>query len=429
MYAAYVCKLTNVRPHPNADRIKLATVFGNQIVVGLDSQEGDIGIYFPTDGQLSEDYAKANNLVGYTDPETGEHKGGFFAENRRVRTQKFRGEKSDGYFAPLSSLDFFKPTKKELEVGFVFDSINGIKICQKYFIPVKHSGGGSHNKTKKKHQKNIMFKEHFDTEQWAYNKHKLQPNSLAILTLKQHGTSMRTGRVKEQIEDISFFKRIIRIVKKQDIQQWKVISGTRRVELGDGFSEEGFYGNNSFRKKHHDILAPNLHKGETVFYEVVGWVNKDTPIMLIADNKKIQDKEFVKRYGDKTIFTYGCPEGESDMYVYRITQTNEDGKSFELPWSAVKERCKELGVKTVPELAVVFNPTVADIDTLIDFHVEGPDLIDPTHIREGVVIRLENIGKEIYCLKHKNFFFKCLEGIVKDNGVADIEEAEEEKKE
>ena len=34
-YQGYVTKLKNVRPHPNADRMKLADCFGNTVCVGL----------------------------------------------------------------------------------------------------------------------------------------------------------------------------------------------------------------------------------------------------------------------------------------------------------------------------------------------------------------------------------------------------------
>ena len=37
-------------------------------------------------------------------------------------------------------------------------------------------------------------------------------------------------------------------------------------------------------------------------------------------------KSFIKQYGNETTFSYGCEPGQSDMYVYRMTMTNEDGK-------------------------------------------------------------------------------------------------------
>ena len=50
MYCGYVTTLKNVRQHPNADRMKLADCFGNTVCVGLDAADGEIVIYFPTDG-------------------------------------------------------------------------------------------------------------------------------------------------------------------------------------------------------------------------------------------------------------------------------------------------------------------------------------------------------------------------------------------
>ena len=49
MYKAYITVLTNVRPHPNADRLLLADVFGNTVCVSTDYTEGQLGVYFPTD--------------------------------------------------------------------------------------------------------------------------------------------------------------------------------------------------------------------------------------------------------------------------------------------------------------------------------------------------------------------------------------------
>jgi hypothetical protein len=52
-YNAHVTRLTNVTPHSNANLVQLATCDGNQVVIGLDHAEGELGVYFPTDGQIS----------------------------------------------------------------------------------------------------------------------------------------------------------------------------------------------------------------------------------------------------------------------------------------------------------------------------------------------------------------------------------------
>ena len=50
-YSAIVAHI-NTRPFPNADRLLLGTCLGNQVVVGLDTQDGELGVFFNADGQL-----------------------------------------------------------------------------------------------------------------------------------------------------------------------------------------------------------------------------------------------------------------------------------------------------------------------------------------------------------------------------------------
>ena len=128
MYKGTVLRIKNVRPHPNADRVKLATCHGNQVVVGLEVEEGHIGVYFPCDGQLSDEFCRANNL--YREASLNkfpEDKGGMFDSNRRVRAQKFRGEISDGFWVPLHYFGFIQVTGLDVE-GFEFDEWCGVHI-------------------------------------------------------------------------------------------------------------------------------------------------------------------------------------------------------------------------------------------------------------------------------------------------------------
>ena len=58
-------------------------------------------------------------------------------------------------------------------------------------------------------------------------------------------------------------------------------------------------------------------------------------------------------------------------------------------------------------------------------YYDGPDPIGKIHVREGVVVRIVNRPK--FCaFKYKNWYFKCIEGIIKNDAVEpDIEEKEE----
>ena len=65
-----------------------------------------------------------------------------------------------------------------------------------------------------------------------------------------------------------------------------------------------------------------------------------------------------------------------------------------------------------------------DLMSRVEKYYDGEDPIGGSHIQGGVV-RIDN-RPSFTAYKHKNFNFKCLEGIIKDTSDAlDMEEAEE----
>ena len=464
MYKAYITALTNVRKHPNADRLLLADVFGNTVCVSTDYCEGEIGIYFPTDGQLSVEFAEKNNLVRKKD-DAGNNIGGYMdPDKRNVTAIRLRGEKSDGLFLPLSCLTYTGINMDTLNVGDVIDgAINGHEICCKY-IPRSNARRGhvtEGNKTRKKKVATApLFKEHADTEQLAYNLGAFKSGDEIEISLKMHGTSQRTAYLPVFKGYKKTFMDWLCRRQGKPIYDWGYVSGTRRVVLEN--YEGGFYGNNEFREQHSKVFEGKLWKGETVYYEVVGFTTSGAPIMSTASNSKLQDKEFIKQYGKETVFSYGCdPEGtdkghyedivwvgpQSNIYVYRMTMTNEDGEVVEYTPDFMRYRCEQMGVKTVPVFGrgvisedrlhfvapdgydhdyYICDGTIGDmVIRLAEQYYDGPDPVGKTHVREGVVVRIINRPK-FAAYKHKNFSFKVLEGIVKVEAEApDMEEAQE----
>ena len=449
MYKAYITTLKNVRKHPNADKLLLADCFGNTVCVSLDYTEGMVGVYFPTDGKLSEEFCTQHNLVRKKD-ENGVNIGGYLdPEKRNITAIKLRGEKSDGLFMPISCLDycFDKGTAAEnLKVGDTIDTVGGHLICEKY-IPKKAnrtSAGGAGTRAHRRAKRSIAptFFEHADTEQLAYNLAAFKPGDLVEITLKMHGTSQRTGYLKIfKGMKRTFWDKIFRR-EGTEIYDWGYVSGTRRTVLDD--FDGGFYGSNAFRETHARQFEGKLRKGETVYYEVVGFTDTGAGIMGAGNNEKL-GKDFVKQYGKETIFSYGCvpvisvdsEDIQSDMYVYRMTSTNEDGEVVEYTPDFMRYRCEQMGVKCVPVFWTGFipeNPASATDPTITagewiknkaELFYEGADPVGKTHVREGVVARVINRPK-FTAYKHKNFEFKVLEGIIKDVADApDMEEAQE----
>lgn len=419
-YCAYVTALKNVRKHPNADKLLLAECFGNTVCVDLSYSEGDIGIYFPTDGQLSEEFACENNLLRKKD-EFGNNIGGYLdPEKRNITAIRLRGEKSEGLFLPLSCLEYCYKNKTEviLNVGEQITVVNGHEICQKY-IPRKSPSQSSTRLGNKARKKKVpiapLFAEHADTEQLVYNLNAFKAGDQIEITLKMHGTSQRTGYLpifKEYKR--TFLDKILRR-EGTPIYDWGYVSGTRRTVL-ENYSG-GYYGSNAFREEHSKIFEGKLWKGETVYYEVVGYTKDGGTIMGKANNKKLNDKNFIKTYGKETIFSYGCEQGQSDMYVYRMTMTNEDGQVVEYTPDFMRYRCEMMGVKTVPLFWKGTIPELAEpqsyIKDIAEMFYSGADPVGKTHIREGVVVRILNRPK-FAAYKHKNFEFKVLEGIIKE---------------
>ena len=418
MYEAYIVKINSLRKHENADRLQIAEIFNNNVIVDLSTKIGDVGIYFPVDGKLGQEYAEHNNLLRKKDEQGNEIGGYLDAEKRNIKAMKLRGERSEGLFMPLESLSPFTDITK-IQVGDKITTLNGTLICEKY-IPRTNGRRRNGNIPKKKLKKKISyptFKEHVDTEQLDYYLDQFKKGDICYITLKMHGTSQRTGYLPRER------KGLFKLFKAK----YGTVTGTRRVVL-DKIDEKvsgGFYGNDGFRKQYHDYFKDKLQKGETVYYEVVGWVDKDTPIMPSGDNKKTKDKDFIKMYGDRTHFTYGCEQGFSNIYVYRMTMTNEDGYVVEYSWDLVKTRCEEMGVNYVPELdKFIFNNTTT-LMSKVNKYLDITDPIGKTHIAEGVVVRINN-RKSFKAYKKKGFFFKVLEGLIKETAdTPDLEESQE----
>lgn len=451
-HCGFVVKINELHPHSNADRLQIAVIFGQSVIVGLDVQIGDFGIFFPTDLQLSQEYCEYNNLVRKKDAE-GNNIGGYLdPEKRNIRAMKLRGERSEGLFMPLSSLDYTGQTK--FEIGDHIEIINGHEICRKYIPRGHHTNPRSAGNKGRKTTVNIapLFAQHVDTEQLAYHLNDFHPGDLIEITLKIHGTSQRTGYLPK----LQGYKRTLldRILRREGtpIYEYGYVTGTRRTVLND-FEKGGYYGDNGFRAPHAMAFQGKLFKGETVYYEVCGFTNNGVAIMPQVANSKISDKEFTKKYGPLTTFSYGCtPEGKQMMYgrdddgdfaievevpqsrlfVYRMTMTGEDGHVVEYPPDYMRYRCEQIGVECVPVLWQGYLEQIADDYSVGEFakymaeiFYDGPDPIGKTHVREGVVVRIVNRPK--FCAyKHKNFSFKVLEGIAKDTAATpDMEEAQE----
>jgi len=424
-YQAIITPITNIRPHSNADRLVLGTAAGHQVIVSKSTTEGTLGIFFPSDGQLSVDMCRKNNLYSHKELNTDQKKAGFFGNNRRVRAQRFRGEISEGFWVELEYLEWTGMDVSSLKEGALIDELNGMLICNKYFTPAtqrainQSKGKGKNSKKGFRPDSFPHFKEHWHTNKLRMMIGTIPEGAILSISEKCHGTSARTGHL-QQITEPNWF---IKMFTWRNKEEWKYVSGTRKVVLDPKKTEDaGFYSGKKFRSIiHQGIKSIGLAKGETIYYEIVGY---DDGGGLIMGTHNIEDKELLKRYGNCIAYTYGCKSGEFKILVYRMTQTSPDGYCIELPLTQLKHRCSILGLDLVPQLQepFIYDGNKEKLLELCERLSQGCSALDEDHIREGVVVRAEAPGLDNH-YKYKGWNFCSLENIAKNTDeYVDLEE-------
>lgn len=431
-HMASVVRLQGVRKHTNADKLQCVLIEGNNVIIGMDSSEGQIGLYFPEGLQISEEFAAVNDLVRRKD-ENGLAAGGMFDTNRKVRCQILRGEKSDGFFINIESLESFGDFTT-LKVGDMLASFNNKELCKKFIGKHPKINNPAVRSTK------IYFKtfpEHTETSQLMRHLDKIEDEDIITISVKLHGTSGRTGYIQYDRKPTFVERLLIWLNFDINLKVWGHAMGSRRVVLSTdvgNISKNAFH-SNDMRNDVVKSLKGNLYKGEVIYYEIVGYEPNGNPIMPLVNTKKIS-KEFAKEYSnsgekDRMVYKYGCIEKTAKAYVYRIIHVNEDGKYRDMPWNDMVKRATQLGLETP---VVLFHGKLIELkdkyhldenknlnleDIFFDFS-DGPDPMDNSHWREGIVVRIEKNFDDLKAYKLKNFNFKTMESASEEASIEDL---------
>lgn len=425
-YKAIIAKIDATYEIQGADKIQVAKVLGETVIVSKDLEVGYVGILFVAGTQLSEDYCYNNNLYRDKIKNFDPNKAGFFEGSRRVRAQPFMKIKSDGYFAPLDSLAYISNTYTTLKVGGSFEDFAGSNVCKKYLNEKAiREMKANKNKTVKKKQA-PFFREHVDTEQFKHNIHKITKGDLVSIQSKRHGTSQRVGNMKVLIDLPKWKQMVNKVFPIFPTEKYDYLVGTRRVLL-ENPDKQGWHGSEAYRFDVANQIFPHLSKGVEVYLEVVGWAN-GKPIMPPHSVKDLKDKDYSKKYGDQIIYKYGALENTCKFHIYRISLTTEDGTTVDYTQHQVVQWCKDRGFDPAYD---VVEPFIYDGDkdkllALVDSLTERPEVLtedyhDASHVSEGVIIRIDRNTLTPLFLKSKSYAFKVMEGIISEK-VVDIED-------
>lgn len=404
-----------VQPHPDKEVHSLAVGTANYetLIVSKSTEDLELGIYFSCDLQISEVFAKANDLIRRKDPVTGKPLGGMFDPNRKVRAQTFRGIKSYGFWAPMSYLAKCGVDITKLKEGDYVDKVGDIEICCKYESPEQKRAKLRERKKLtplqklkahffKKEKPVILFPEHKDTSHFTRNLHRFNIGDEILITEKIEGTSQRIA-FNYQLRPRTFIEKILSKIVNIDNRELRKYNGTRRVTLTD--KSTGGYFSETWRAKVAERVMPYLEPHQHVYIEVCGFEDGRT----IAPRQDIKDKVLKEKYGPKMVYTYGCPEGEFEIFVYRISYVLESGKEIDWLWKDVKKWCDTHHLRHAPEITkFIYDGDKEKLVNLVKELAEGPSVVDPRHIREGVCVRIE--GNQWVVFKEKSYNYKILAG-------------------
>lgn len=420
-YAATVVRLKTFVPlEENAKEGKLAcdnvvgtVVYGFQAIVSKDGyNEGDLGLFFPAGTQLSEEYARLNNLHRHGNLNDNKGAKGYLEDNRRIKAMKFRGHRTDCLFMPLTSLSYIKGLDvTDLKEGDTFDRLGDHEICNKYIVKrPKREVRLEKNKDRFVRIDKKFLPEHYDSDQW-YKHHESVPDEATIVvTQKLHGTSIRVGNTVVA-RKLGLLDRLAkRVGVKVQTTEMDYVFGSRKVIKDvNNPNQNHFYDTDIWTdegKKLEGLIPENF----LIYGELIGWAPNDTPIQ--------------KNY------TYQVPTSKCDLYVYRVAFVNGQGMVVDLSWDQVREFCEDRGLRTVPELWRGKRKDLILDDSnnpymFIDkrFHEEGylqaVPLDKESPVDEGVCIRVDGIAP--YILKAKGPKFYAHEDAMMDAEAVDLE--------
>jgi hypothetical protein len=413
---AFIGELIHIQPIDGADRIVSASVSVDgvtpitNVVVGKETQEHDKIVYFDSNMCLNEETI----LKDY--PELARYLG----KHGRVKTIKLKGVYSDGLVVPVDKFERYDKSAPTWSLGVSFTEISGTPICHKYVPPApKVARTGS--KTKKgKISKSRMVPEvwhfHVDTEQFARNIDRIHPEDVISISRKIHGTSAicSYNLVWRKLSWRDRFARLLGVAV-QDTEYDYLYSSRRVVKNGLITEDTGYYSTDIWTEAGKKYFGGKLAKGETVYFEIVGYQLSGQWIQKLYD--------------------YGCLPGQYKIAVYRITKTSPDGHVTEYSWNTMKERCAELGVPMVEEY---FYGRAQDLypfatENIAEWRANILEFLRGEYLErtvkenlngkipdEGIVIRKDHGKIEVYKLKSLAFLEK--ETALYSEGAENIED-------
>ncbi|QNO01110.1 RNA ligase [Mycobacterium phage CELFI] len=413
-YAATIVKLPQGLLLEGLDNLVGVPMFGYQALTQKEGYElGALRVLFMAETQLDPDYARENNLFREATLNRDASETGYLEPNARVKALRLRKHQSDALLMPLSSLAYTGYDVSALKPGDTFDKLNGHTICRKYVAKGKKQATQGQPKVRKQVDERL-FPKHLDTEHLFRNLHYFRDAKPVVVTQKLHGTSWRGGNIPVNRTKGRFERFLNRLGIATPDTEYKHVFGSRNVVKGR--SDNNHFYESDLWAKFGEKLEGKIPENFIIYGELVGWVSEDEPI--------------------QRGYTYDLPPGQCELYVYRVATVNPKGVIADLSWEGVKDFCRTLELKTVPEFGfdvehvpnfeaeerfvLAYQETYMDL-RYADAYPNGGylPLSDRKTVDEGICVRIE--GQVPRVLKAKSPKFLEHETKQLDKGEVDLE--------
>lgn len=353
-----------ISPHPNADKLSIATIGSNpgeggfECAVGLDQFEsGDLAIYVMPDSVLTDEMCTT-----LTEKSKIQIKGG------RIRAINIRGVLSEGLcLDPKAWLDH------DVKEG---DDVTKELGVTKYEPP--HPSMRSALKNGK--GLNIQYRNENFKEYYCVEKFKKCPkilNELAedksfnvVATIKYHGCNLRCGLVTKPVCKKTLWRRFISLFLKEDQKEFLVGSHNKiKVPTQSALKYGDYYDTDTWWRmaKKYDLEAIVRQISE---HERSISFNKRNPADVVIYAEVIGP-------GVQKNYCYGIKQGELEIRVFDIMVNGRY-----LGWTTVQHYCDLFKLPIVEE--VYLGPWNLDVIK----HASAVDEYNgKKYVREGIVIR------------------------------------------
>lgn len=347
LFKVPLTKVLKVEKHPNADKLSVYTVYGFQVIGGLNQyQVGDLVLYVPIDSILPNYLEEALFPTGSKIKLNG----------GRVRQIKIRGLASQGMLIGIPFLKNIHVAGKNGSYPELEKDYAEVLEIKKYEPPVKgpamtaSKNPGGRNRT---YENKLFHKYNGVTAlKWVPT---IFDGEEVVIQEKLHGTNARAGIVPYEANN--FLKKLLKFFKLAP--QYEKCYGSNNVEISaklkarrNNYYAEDIYGN-TFKATN---VFSKLQPGEIAYGEIIG--------------PNIQAN-----------YNYGLTEHKFVLFDVKVLQP--DGKYKWLMPCEVELFAKARGFEFVP----VLYKGIWDKDVAYKLTF-GPSVYCPQQkVREGVVIK------------------------------------------